>query len=181
MFSVRNPAGRLDAGDANYVECIHTNGPTVVLVGAGIGAPIGHADFFPNGGDSQPGCLTNTCSHGRAVDLYGIFFYNLHFILVLILSNLQLNRFKTIASMLFNAKAVTTSAQEDATSCLVHGWEEMISTSTRTYEDLSTWRLTETRHLVKEQCVHQLNKYFKTSNVIQVLEIPIFLSLNPIK
>jgi len=70
LFSVRNPEGRIDASDATYVECIHTNGPTIILVGAGIGAPIGHADFFPNGGDSQPGCLTNTCSHGRAVDYY---------------------------------------------------------------------------------------------------------------
>lgn len=74
LFSVRNPAGRIDASDADYVECIHTNGPTIAVVGAGIGAPIGHADFFPNGGDSQPGCLTNTCSHGRAVDFYGNFF-----------------------------------------------------------------------------------------------------------
>ena len=47
MFSVRNPEGRLDAGDANYVEAIHTNGPTLLIVGAGIGAPIGHADFWP--------------------------------------------------------------------------------------------------------------------------------------
>ena len=70
LFSVRNAAGRIDAADGDYVECIHTNGPTVVLVGAGIGAPICDADFFPNGGDSQPGCLTNTCSHGRAVDFY---------------------------------------------------------------------------------------------------------------
>lgn len=70
LFSVRNPEGRIDAGDARYVECIHTNGPTIVLVGAGIGASIGHADFYPNGGSSQPGCFTNTCSHGRAVALY---------------------------------------------------------------------------------------------------------------
>lgn len=46
LFSVSNPAGRLDAGDAVYVEGIHTNGPTLLIVGAGIGAPIGHADFF---------------------------------------------------------------------------------------------------------------------------------------
>jgi len=69
-FSVRDPSGRIDAGDARYVECHHTNGPTIWLVGAGIGAPICDADFFPNGGSSQPGCLTNTCSHGRAVDFY---------------------------------------------------------------------------------------------------------------
>jgi pancreatic triacylglycerol lipase len=71
LFSTRDPSGRLDAGDADYVEVIHTNGPTLLIVGAGIGSPIGHADFWPNGGTSQPGCLTNTCSHGRAVDFYG--------------------------------------------------------------------------------------------------------------
>lgn len=51
LFSVRDPRGRIDAGDGRYVECIHTNGPTIVLVGAGIGAPICDADFFPNGGE----------------------------------------------------------------------------------------------------------------------------------
>lgn len=90
LFSVNNPNGRLDASDAEYVEAIHTNGPTLGFVGAGIGvsrrfsidfeiilisfiyfqAPIGHANFWPNGGRSQPGCWTNTCSHGRAVLFY---------------------------------------------------------------------------------------------------------------
>jgi pancreatic triacylglycerol lipase len=55
LFSERNPDGRLDAGDANYVEALHTNGPTLLIVGAGIGRVIGHADFFANGGTSQPG------------------------------------------------------------------------------------------------------------------------------
>lgn len=55
LFSERNPGGRLDAGDANYVEAVHTNGPTLFIVGAGIGVPIAHADFFANGGTSQPG------------------------------------------------------------------------------------------------------------------------------
>lgn len=71
LFSVRNPEGRLDASDAEYVECIHTNGPTLLILGLGIGAAIGDADYFPNGGQSQPGCLMNTCSHLRAVDYYG--------------------------------------------------------------------------------------------------------------
>ena len=50
-----------------YVECLHTNGG---LIGAGIGTAICQADFFPNGGSGQPGCWTNTCSHGRAVAFY---------------------------------------------------------------------------------------------------------------
>lgn len=70
LFSTRNPEGRIDAGDANYVECIHTNGPTLLIIGLGLGGPICDADYFPNGGESQPGCLLNTCSHLRAVDFY---------------------------------------------------------------------------------------------------------------
>jgi len=67
LFSVNTPSERLDFTDANYVEAIHTNGGAF---GSGIGAAIGHADFFPNGGSVQPGCITNSCSHLRAVDLY---------------------------------------------------------------------------------------------------------------
>jgi Lipase len=87
LFRERNPDGRINAGDGRYVECLHTNG---ALIGAGIGAHICDADFFPNvsryynllnyfkkaiifktkGGESQPGCLTNTCAHLRAVHLY---------------------------------------------------------------------------------------------------------------
>jgi len=70
LFSVRVGTGRIDAGDARYVECIHTNGPGTFTIGLGIGAPICHSDFFPNGGQSQPGCLLDVCSHERAVDFY---------------------------------------------------------------------------------------------------------------
>lgn len=61
LFSIRTPSGRLDSADAEYVEVIHTNGRVT-----GIGFPIGHADFFPNNGMSQPGCFTSFCSHDRA-------------------------------------------------------------------------------------------------------------------
>lgn len=67
LFSVNTPAERLDSGDALYVEALHTNGGAF---GSGIGTPIAHADFFPNGGSLQPGCFVALCSHMRAVDYY---------------------------------------------------------------------------------------------------------------
>jgi pancreatic triacylglycerol lipase len=64
LFSVADVARRVDAGDAQYVEIIHTNGNLL-----GFGDPIGHADFYPNGGNSQAGCgidVAGTCAHERA-------------------------------------------------------------------------------------------------------------------
>lgn len=45
----------LDETDAHFVDVIHT--------GAGIlgqWGPTGHADFYVNGGSSQPGCATTS-------------------------------------------------------------------------------------------------------------------------
>jgi hypothetical protein len=44
--------------DAAYVQVIHTNGELY-----GLSNPVGHSDFYVNGGRTQPGCLTNMCSH----------------------------------------------------------------------------------------------------------------------
>ncbi|XP_026481239.1 pancreatic triacylglycerol lipase-like [Ctenocephalides felis] len=44
---------RLDIGDAAYVEVIHTDAEPN---GQGIMEAIGHVDFYPNNGYSQPGC-----------------------------------------------------------------------------------------------------------------------------
>jgi pancreatic triacylglycerol lipase len=44
LFDLNNPTTRLATTDAYYVEVIHTNGWDL-----GIGDPIGHADFYPNG------------------------------------------------------------------------------------------------------------------------------------
>lgn len=44
----------LMSSDASFVDVIHTN--ALPIVGLGVRQPIGHADFYPNGGDWQPGC-----------------------------------------------------------------------------------------------------------------------------
>lgn len=55
----------LGPNDAVYVEAIHTDGGYTVG-GLGIGSDVAKADFYVNGGTSQPGCLTNVCNHNRA-------------------------------------------------------------------------------------------------------------------
>lgn len=42
---------RLDPGDATIVDIIHTSMQVLSL-----SHPVGHVDFYPNGGRSQPGC-----------------------------------------------------------------------------------------------------------------------------
>ncbi|XP_073540717.1 pancreatic lipase-related protein 2-like isoform X2 [Phyllobates terribilis] len=45
---------RLDPSDADFVDVIHTD--TNKLTGVGIIKPIGHSDFYPNGGHHMTGC-----------------------------------------------------------------------------------------------------------------------------
>lgn len=47
---------KLDAGDALYVDVVHTDGSPTLTEGFGLWEPVGHADFYPNGGRRQPGC-----------------------------------------------------------------------------------------------------------------------------
>ncbi|KPI98345.1 Pancreatic lipase-related protein 2 [Papilio xuthus] len=60
-----NNRNRLDKSDGIYVEIIHTNGR-----GSGTNLALGHADFYPNGGNSQPGCFTSICNHNRSWELF---------------------------------------------------------------------------------------------------------------
>ncbi|XP_026731490.1 pancreatic lipase-related protein 2-like [Trichoplusia ni] len=58
-----NDRNRIVRSDGRYVEVIHTD--TSML---GFNDPCGDADFYPNGGSNMPGCLVNSCSHGRAYE-----------------------------------------------------------------------------------------------------------------
>ncbi|KAJ9583000.1 hypothetical protein L9F63_022658, partial [Diploptera punctata] len=76
---------RLDPSDAQFIDIIHTNGRSLEKLGLGLPEPIGHVDFYPNGGAKQPGCSRKSrsvlfpiynsiknrieksiCSHGRS-------------------------------------------------------------------------------------------------------------------
>uniref|UniRef100_A0A6P7GNI4 Lipase member I-like isoform X1 n=2 Tax=Diabrotica virgifera virgifera TaxID=50390 RepID=A0A6P7GNI4_DIAVI len=65
------PDDHLNIYDAEFVDIIHTCGGFL-----GIKSPIGHVDFYPNGGGPpQPGCsqdwqMMDSCSHGKSYELF---------------------------------------------------------------------------------------------------------------
>ncbi|CAK6441555.1 unnamed protein product [Pipistrellus nathusii] len=72
-FSRKPSNGRLHYTDAKFVDVIHSD-----TDGLGIKEPLGHIDFYPNGGKKQPGCPKSIfagmkffkCDHQRAVHLF---------------------------------------------------------------------------------------------------------------
>ncbi|XP_044753699.1 pancreatic lipase-related protein 2-like [Coccinella septempunctata] len=84
---LREKHKKLDRDDAHFVDVVHTDSSPFATDGFGLWEPIGHVDFFPNGGQDQPGCtdtrgsivLTSfdktltreiACSHIRAWHLF---------------------------------------------------------------------------------------------------------------
>ncbi|XP_026485773.2 uncharacterized protein LOC113393211 [Vanessa tameamea] len=56
LFEFQDSRTRLDKSDAKFVDVIHSNGETLILGGLGAAQPLGHVDFYPNGGRVQHGC-----------------------------------------------------------------------------------------------------------------------------
>ncbi|KAL3191823.1 hypothetical protein MRX96_059555 [Rhipicephalus microplus] len=60
-FQKMPPEVRLDPSDAEFVDAIHTDShPYLAKLwsseGMGMWDPVGHVDFYPNGGEYMPGC-----------------------------------------------------------------------------------------------------------------------------
>jgi len=68
LYLQSNQNDRLSENDARYVQSIHTDSSLL-----GVNFDVGHADYWPNGGRSQPGCgmdLDGVCAHGRSYDYF---------------------------------------------------------------------------------------------------------------
>lgn len=65
MFFAAGVERRISIKSAHHVEIIHTNAGVLGFLTA-----IGKADFYPNGGQKQLGCITGTCSHLRSYEYF---------------------------------------------------------------------------------------------------------------
>ncbi|KAH8412678.1 hypothetical protein KR009_004492, partial [Drosophila setifemur] len=71
LFILADDSRRLDPGDADFVDVIHTD-----VLSRGMLRSMGHVDFYPNFGALQPGCLEEnpkdpgSCNHERAPQFY---------------------------------------------------------------------------------------------------------------
>ena len=54
---------------ATFVDIIHTDGESLIYP-YGQMRPLGHMDFYPNGGDTQPGCITYYSSEHESKCLF---------------------------------------------------------------------------------------------------------------
>lgn len=83
LFYEKDADHRIDKSDAAYVDIIHANSGSLLEGCIALLKPVGHTDFYPNGGKHQPGCedkngsivedwidLFEGCSHARVTALW---------------------------------------------------------------------------------------------------------------
>ena len=68
LFEGYDEKARLDPNDAEFVDVIHSNGDSFFRGGLGSFQPMGHVDFYPNGGRNQVGC--NSVLVGAISDIF---------------------------------------------------------------------------------------------------------------
>ncbi|OCT71288.1 pancreatic lipase-related protein 2 [Xenopus laevis] len=69
LFQDTPPEVRLDPTDADFVDVIHTDtSPLIPNVGLGMSQSVGHLDFFPNGGETMPGCERNIANQRLGIN-----------------------------------------------------------------------------------------------------------------
>ncbi|OXA62568.1 pancreatic lipase-related protein 2 [Folsomia candida] len=69
LFDVAHPENRTSPDDAVFVDVIHTAANGIL----GYWDPLGHIDWYPNGGRYQPGCgvdPSGSCAHDRAPAMF---------------------------------------------------------------------------------------------------------------
>jgi len=62
-FEGHHVDSRLDPSDAAFVDVIHTDVASILAMGFGSKEPMGHVDYYPNGGTNQPGCRKGLIDH----------------------------------------------------------------------------------------------------------------------
>jgi len=72
---VDRPDIGLDVTDTIFLDVMHTNGGPPSNGNAAIFEPIGHVDFYVNGGVKQPGCADLDLRIGIITLLYHKFFF----------------------------------------------------------------------------------------------------------